>query len=309
MEKLHKVKELYTKIVANRSYCFDFAIKWTGVLFTVWGTITLFTPSDDLIDSELAWGIRLLVAVLIVMAIFILVYIAGIIIALNINQITILDAGNNHHVYVQYGDVLSPDVIGDNTSIRKRNILVAVNRCFDTIVDDDLISSNSVHGQAMKKLYAAGEYTEDTLNAQIQQKLANQPFVPINRNDKPKGNLKRYAEGTVAEIVSASGCTFFFLGLTSFDQRLHPYISDVEYGVSVVKALQYCIDRNQGYPVVIPLIGGGRGQTRKEERDILEYIIKLIQLNRAAINCDIHIVVRESAKGSISISGLKRFKA
>ena len=305
MGKLYKLKELYKKIVVNRFYCFDFAIRWTGIFFTIWGIITLFTPSDNLIDSELAWGIRLLLAVLIVTAIFVLVYIAGIIIVLKTNQITMLDVGNNHHVYVQYGDVLSPDIIGGSISTKRRNILIAVNRCFDTIIDDDLISSNSLHGQAMRNLYVTGEYTEETLNAQIQKRLADQPFKSINRNNKPKGNLKRYEEGADAESESSSGCTFFFLGLTAFDDRLHPYISDVEYGVSLVKALQYCIDRNQGYPVLVPLIGGGRAQTHKEERDILEYIIKLIQLNKAAINCDIHIVVRESAKGSIPISGLK----
>lgn len=304
-----KLQTLFKRIGINHSFCFDFAVKWTGVLFTIWGMITLFTPSDDLLDSNWAWGIRLLLAVLIVMVIFILVYIIGIFIALNINKITILDAGNSHQVYVQYGDVFSPDIVGDNTSSQRRNILVSVNRCFDTVVDDNLISSNSLHGQAMKKLYAAGEYTENTLNMQIQQKLANQPSIPVNRSDKPEGNLKRYAEGTVAEIESSSGCVFFFLGLTSFDRRLHPYISDVEYGVALVKALQYCIDRNQGYPVVFPLIGGGRAQTHKEERDILEFIVKLIQMNRSSINCDIHIVVRESAKDSIPISGLKTFKA
>lgn len=139
-------------------------------------------------------------SVLIVMAVFILVYIVGTIILLNTNQITILNAGSNHHVYVQYGDALSLDTVGNSISSKKRNILVAVNRCFDTVVDDNLISSKSLHGQAMSNLYATGEYTEDTLNAQIQQKLANQPFKSINRSDKPNGNLKRYAEGVVASI-------------------------------------------------------------------------------------------------------------
>ncbi|MDE7176869.1 MAG: hypothetical protein K2O59_03565 [Lachnospiraceae bacterium] len=304
--KAERVKILFKRIVANRSYCFNFAIKWTGVLFTIWGMITLFTPSDDLLDSTLAWWIRLLLAVSIVVGIFILIYFIGVICALKTNKIELMNVGNNHHVYVQYGDALSPDVLSENAVTNRRNILVSVNRCFDTIIDDDLISSKSLHGQAMKYLYAVGEYTEETLNAKIQQILINQPYISVTRNSKPKGNLKRYTEGTVAEIQSSSGCTFFFLGLTSFDRMLHPYISDVEYGTSLIKALQYCIDRNQGYPVIVPLIGGGRAQTRKEEKDILEFLVKLIQMNRLSINCDIHIVVRESAKDSISILRLKK---
>lgn len=303
---MEKIKEIKERIFANWSYCFNFAVKWTGAFFTVWGIITLFTPSDKLIDNGLQWWIRLFLAVLIVIGIFIVIYIIGVMIAFKTNQIELFDVGNNHHVYVQYGNVLSPDVLGKNTAAQKRNILVSVNRCFDTIVDDDLISRNSLHGQAMLNLYATGEYTQETLNAQIQQKLKDQPYISVKEHDKPKGNLKRYTEGTVAEIESSSGEVFFFLGLTCFDQKLHPYISDVEYGISLIKALQYCIDRNQGYPVILPLIGGGRAQTHKEEKDILEFLVKLIQMNKLSINCDIHIVVRESAKDSISILGLKK---
>lgn len=308
MNRKIKLKEFWKRIYINWYYCFDFAIKRTGILFTIWSIITLFTPSDELIDKELAWCVRVLLAVLIVMLIFMIVYMLGVATVFKQNRVELFDVGNNHHVYVQYGDVLSPDVLGKEVTEQKRNILISVNRCFDTIIDDNLITSNSLHGQAMKKLYATGEYTEDTLDKEIQHQLMNQPFMPVSHEDKPYGNLKRYMEGAVAEIKSSSGCVFFFLGLTCFDQLLHPYITDVEYEIALIKALQYCINRNQGYPVIIPLIGGGRSQTNKKEEDILEFLIKLIQMNQSAINCDIHIVVRESAKGSISILGLKKHK-
>ncbi len=298
------MRKFLKRIWTNRSFCIDFALKGTGILFSIWETISLFAPGDELIDRSLPWITRLFMAVLIVIAIFIVVYIIGIAIVAFNNKIVLFDVADGHHVYVQYGDALSAEVLGKG-SAPQRNILVSVNRCFDTIVDDDLISNMSLHGQAMNILYASHEYTEKSLNAQIKQKLANQQPVLLNQKDKPRGNLKRYEEGTIAEIKSTAGCTFFFLGLTSFDQMLHPHISDVEYGIALVRALQYCIERNQGYPVVFPLIGGGRAQTRKEEKDILEFIVKLIQMNRAAINCDIHIVVRESAKDSIPILKLK----
>lgn len=301
-----KLEIIKKRIFTNKLFCFNFAIKGTCAVFTVWGMISFFVPGDKLLDGGLPWWIRLFLAILIVIVIFMVIYIIGVVIAFKTNKIDLLDIGNNHHVYVQYGDALSPDVLEPNPATEKRNILVSVNRCFDTIIDDDVISCKSLHGQAMKNLYTAGEYTEETLNAQIQQKLKDQPYISVKRHDKPKGNLKRYTEGTVAEIESSSGCVFFFLGMTCLDQMFHPYISDVEYGISLIKALQYCIDRNQGYPVIIPLIGGGRAQTRKEEKDILEFLVKLIQMNKLSINCDIHIVVRKTAKDSISILGLKK---
>lgn len=299
------LKEILRRILTNRSYFLNFGIKWTGMIFTIWGMVALLVPCDNLIDRKLAWWVRLALAALIIICIFACICIWGIIIALNVKRVTLLDVGNNHHVYVQYGDVLSDDIFTGSIMPEKRNILVSVNRCFDTVIDDDLIAKQSLHGQAMSGLYADGEYTEDTLNDEIQKKIKKQRYESISKSDKPRGNLRRYEVGTVAEVESSSGITFFFLGLTSFDKQLHPYISDVEFGVALVKALQYCIQRNQGYPVILPLIGGGRAQTHKEEKDILEFWVKLIQMNRLSINSDIHIVVRESAKDSISILKLK----
>ena len=135
--------------------------------------------------------------------------------------------------------------------------------------------------------------------------MKKKQFIKIRKKKKPEGNLKRYAEGTISEIKSSNGMVFFFLGLTSFNKQLHPYISSEEYGVALVKALQYCIERNQGYPVILPLVGGGRAHTYYAENDILEFLIKLIQLNKLSINSDIHIIVRESAKETISILKLK----
>ena len=37
-------------------------------------------------------------------------------------------------------------------SEKRRNIIISVNRCFNTIVDDDLVSSNTLQGIAIKKL-------------------------------------------------------------------------------------------------------------------------------------------------------------
>lgn len=68
-------------------------------------------------------GIRLLVAILIVIGIFLFVYIFGVVIAFKINQIDLLNVGNNHHIYVQYGDALSPKIVGKDERLSKRNNL------------------------------------------------------------------------------------------------------------------------------------------------------------------------------------------
>lgn len=294
------MKGICKRIWLNRSYCFTSALELTGGVFTLWSTIALFVTFDNLFE-ETTWVLKLIFALLIILLVFVISFFVSAFTVLKQNIIELMDVGNQHHVYVQYGDVFSPDIIGKNASSQKRNILISVNRCFDTIVDDNLISNCSLHGKAINILCEKEEFTPSKIDKEIQRQLKNKDYILVDRKQKPQGNLKRYSEGTVVEIKESADITFFFLGLTSFDNNLHPFITDEEYIIALAKALRYCLDRNQGYPVIIPLVGGGRAETKKHEKDILEFLIELIKLNKQSINCDIHIVVRESAKDSIPI--------
>lgn len=298
------MKALIKRLWINRKYCYNLAIKWTGAIFTLWSVIALFVPFDEIIRKDTQWYIKLLIALIIVTMVFVVTYIIGIFIALNKNVVELIEVGDNHHVYVQYGNVFSHTILGKSTLSNKRNILISANRCFDTIVDNDLISNNSLHGTAINNL-VSNSIAIDKIDKEIQKQLKNENYTILQRCDKPRGNLKRYPEGVVVEIKESNEITYFFLGLASFDKQLHPYITDVEYVNAMIKALKYCFARNQGYPVIIPLIGGGRSETKKEEKDILEFLVKLIQINKQSINCDIHIVIRETAKDTISITNLK----
>lgn len=182
--------------------------------------------------------------------------------------------------------------------------MVPVNRCFDTIVDDDLVSSNTVHGIAMEKLYSSGKYKAMSLNNTIQQQL--QPLKctsqKLSSTEKRNGNLDRYQVGTIAKIEADNAVKYFLLGLSSFSRSLHATTTDEDYVLVLMRLLKFCNERSQGFPVIIPLIGGGASGTRKDENDILQYIISLLKMNRKLINCDVHIVVRPTGKKSIAIA-------
>ena len=68
-----------------------------------------------------------------------------------------VDGRNGKGVYVLYGDLFDERIVPK--SMKRRNICFAVNRCFDTMVDDNMISSATLHGIALKRLYDAGIYT------------------------------------------------------------------------------------------------------------------------------------------------------
>ena len=71
-----------------------------------------------------------------------------------------------------------------------------------------------------------------------------------------------------------------------------------------MKMLEFCNDRSQQFPVVMPLIGGGLSRTQKSESSILKYIVKLIELNKNLIHFDMHIVIRDSSKNSVAITDI-----
>lgn len=294
----------YAKVVGiNIKYIAKLATQWTGTIFALLGFLGTFVSLGDLLAGQIELYIRIGISALILIIVWLLAFIGNSIYICCKRRFDVLDAGNNHHVYVQYGDIFSTKEVSQNN--QKRNVVIPVNRCFDTIVDDDLISSNTLHGKAMQKLYATGIYTAETLNQAIQSNLvsADGHTESLEIKDKRSGNLKRYPVGTVAEVKVDEKLNYFFLGLTCFDKNLHANVSEEEYALALVKLLEFCEIRSQGFPVVMPLVGAGAANNvQKSERDILDYLVMFIKMNRRFINCDIHIVIRDSGKGSIGIA-------
>ena len=293
------------KIWANRIYIAKLAVKYTVSVFSLLGIISTFTPLDDLFPDKYSHLRKIFLSALIVVVVWLVFYIICALFFAKKKKIEIFKANDNHHVYAQYGDVFSEDVV--NNQEERKIIVIPVNRCFDTVVDNDLISSKTLHGATLKRLYASGTYSETSLNEAIQhdlidrQQLTSRQLAP---KEKRKGNLKRYDVGVVSEIHGNGHNTFFLMALSTFDEKLTAHTTQEEYVVAMQRLIEYCNSRSQGYPIVIPLIGAGLSRTQCDERSILEYIVKLLKMNRNLITSDIHIVVRDSERGTIPISEL-----
>lgn len=215
---------------------------------------------------------------------------------------TVIDAGNFHHVYVEYGDLFK-NIEGS------RNVVIPANRCFDTLVDNDLISETTIHGMAIKKILDQG-YLAENLNKALQEDLKNnrqvKPVCRLSRRDKRKGNLERYPVGTIAEFKTGKKdeITYFFLAMSAFNRDLHPETTDEEYSIAMQSLIKYCNVRSQRIPVYMPIIGTHGRSNKKSERELLEYMVNILRFNKHLINTDIHIVVYHEHKTTVSIYGL-----
>lgn len=296
-----KLKKKMQQIWLNADSIARRATRATSVIFAIVGFISTFSPLGELLDVTTPITQRILFSFALLVAFWLFCCLVFSVILICKNRYEVLAVNNGHHVYVQYGDLFS-DRIAKRDSLR-RNIVVPVNRCFDTIVDDDLISSNSLHGKMIRRILEAGIYDSATLDSTIHAQLERAVVdATLTREQKRKGNLRRYAVGTVAEIPCTSKITYFLLGLSSFDSELHAHTSDEEYALALLRLVKYCDTRSNGFPVIMPLIGAGASNTRKSESDILSYLLCLLKMNADLVNCDIHIVVRESGRNSIGIS-------
>ena len=180
----------------NKKYITGLACKWTVMLFSLLGFVGTFVSLSDIIPNNWKFRYKMLFSIIIIIIIFLIFWILCAFWFERQKWIEVFEGNNGCHIYVQYGDIFSPNEV--RSPNQRRNVIIPVNRCFDTIIDDDLVSSRTLHGIAFRKLYSSGKYNEDSLNTALYTDLnIRQRLVPedISNNEKRRGNLKRYSRG------------------------------------------------------------------------------------------------------------------
>lgn len=295
------------RLLINRSAIFKLACKYVGIAFTAWGLISLFVSLSDYIPKDSSFLYKVLIGSLLLAVAFIGATIVAAITILCSNNVCIGESSTKNCVYVQYGDMYSPDVVEKGYN-DKRAVVVSVNRCFDNIVDDELISHKTQHGSVFKKLYDAQIYNTDSLAESINRSLVcNTSYTTLSQAEKRKGNLRRYEVGTTVKLRVDDNLTYYLFGLSFFDEYLNANTSKADFAMAVQKLIEFCNQNSQGYPVVLPLIGSGLSRTQLEQKNILHYLVEAFAINKDIINNDFHIVIWKGDKNSISIKDLRKW--
>lgn len=274
----------------NWQYIFAKSNKIATIFFSIWGFVTLVTPTNGILDFIKNGLLRIVTAVLILVTIYVLIVIFVSAYSQKKRKIKVLDLHSNHSLYVEYGDLFNRDEF-DGRII----IAFAGNRCFDTIVDDDLVGTSKIHGIALKRIYENKDRNQDTVNEEIQRNLSihGYKYEKLDYREKRSGNLNRYEIGAVAEIEGLKNERYFILGLTCFDKRLRAHVEKNEYIKAISSLVKYISDRSQGFTTYMPVIGAG-GADVGRVNDLIVFIIKTIEMYKNEIDCDIHIVVSEN---------------
>ena len=295
------MKPFFNRIKLSFAFIVKRSGVWTAAVYSVAGLVSLFVSFEGIFTQDATFLCEFIIAVSILIGVWI---VCALIIAILVGiqrKKKVVEGQNGKAVYVLYGDLFDSKIVNGG----KRYICFAVNRCFDTVVDDSLITSTSVHGIAFNNLYQKGQFTAQTLNTAIQEAVKRNPtYDLIDHSAKPEGNLKRYEVGAYANLPVDANLNYMMLGLTWFDNNLNAQCSKQDYVLTIQKMIEAFDLESQGYPVLLPIIGTGRSRTDLQEREALEYMIAAFKMNQRKITSDVYIVIYESAKNRISIADL-----
>ena len=287
----------------NKGYISKIASAITGGFYALLGFIGTLVPLDEILSDKMSMWIRGIISAAILIGIWVCCFVVVSIYMTRKNRFKVLSANNGHALYLQYGNIFDANEVIDSS--QRRNIVVPVNRCFDTHVDNHIVSAQTVHGATFSSLYASGKYTEESLSMTIGNLLKNTNYESLSEEEKPEGNRRRYPVGTVVDLPGYGNEHFFLWALSTFDCNLKAHTSMQEYALAVQKLIESCNEESEGFPVVLPLVGTGLSRTKKDQQDVLKYLINAFRINKAEINCDIHIVVRNDIKNEIAIMNIK----
>lgn len=196
---------------------------------------------------------------------------------------------NNKTIVLRYGDIFKGK---DEIKV------IGVNCCFDTIVDDQIIAKNTLHGQFINRHFSQNV---EELNNIISKELASVPSIDVSA-EKHKGKQRRYPVGTIVPVTIASGTTFYLLALTRMDQELRAHCDPEDYFKALCALIDYCDQHSNGRSVQIPLLGSGmlsRVEASKQEK--LTAMLSVLALKSPMITSNISIIIGKRDKHSVSI--------
>lgn len=193
---------------------------------------------------------------------------------------------------VKYGDIFSENGI----------VVIPVNDFFDVLVDDEVISRNTLHGKLVEKYFSDDI---DFLNSEIKSKLGEYSgeLVPSREH----GNKVRYPLGTTVKIQKDNQ-VFFLVAFTRFDEKNRAQLTNLEYQGAVIKIIDFIENNSNGYLINIPLLGSGHSGVKASKQRLLEFLIFSLKIkdNLTLVN-GINIVLAKPLKKEISLKLIKYY--
>ena len=175
---------------------------------------------------------------------------------------------------------------------------IAVGDFLDHEVDENLVSSSSLHGQALCK-YWKGNI--DDWRRQIDSSMGKRQHSEESRNGV--GQTRRYEIGAVASAISGKEkFLFLVLGITNTTNNVTTSnLANLVKGIQhlLVEARKKC----SGEPLVVPMLGTGLARVGLKSSATIDLIISLVmeESRQGKITDEISIIIPNSKSDKINL--------
>lgn len=208
------------------------------------------------------------------------------------DRVEITSHGLDTKIYVEFGDLFS----------RSGWKAIAANDFFDSIVDEVLVSSKTLHGKTIKTYWSGNS---QDWQEQVNSSIATLPYVEVIRS---KGNSKRYPVGTTAWAKS-NGQDFLFVALGNTDAATSVTTAEAADLISAVRGmLRTARARCSNQPLTIPLMGSGLARVGIKPSILVDLILTgVIEETKAnKVTSEITIVLPTDRKSEINLQNYTR---
>ncbi len=204
-----------------------------------------------------------------------------------------LKISENKNINVYYGDLFQSNKI----------IVIPVNDYFDTIVDDKIVSSNTLHGKFIQRYFSNDE---KQLKSLIDKSLSKISPIEINKT-RARGNKKRYELGTVA-IVEVDEQIFYLLAFTKFNNNNRATITKSQYLQVITILFEFIEQNSQGFKVNLPLLGAGHSGVELSKQKLLDFLLfSIILSNKLTLINGLDIILHKNIKDEIDLNKIEYY--
>lgn len=268
----------------NPKVSFKKLLKWYSSAISVLVSIETFV----LIFKEIPDNKKELSA-MINIVVFVVIFFILLLVSIKMSKVHLNICGT--HVIIKFGDLFN----------EAGNKVIGCNEYFDSLVDEKLISSNSLNGQVINK------YINDI--SDFDNQIA-QDFGCINNIVKKDckrdfGKKTKYKLGTCFKYQD-----YIFVAFSKFDDRYRAYLDMPDYMFCLTN---FWIELNRVYNgenIVMPLLGSGitrMGNNNITKQEQLTLLVDTLKYSNLSFTHDatITIVLPESLRNEIKLFNLR----
>lgn len=202
-------------------------------------------------------------------------------------EVEIPNPGNDTRILIKFGNLFAED--GWKA--------IGVNDFFDSIVDEDLVSSQSLHGYVLKTYWHENRSDWDK---QISSSLRHQEGV---RERRSKGNQLRYEIGATGRAC-AKDQKFLFVALGKTNATDNVTSANAELLIKAVRGM-VCEARAACSlePLIIPLMGSGLARVGIKNSVLVDLIVTAVleESRNGRVTNEIKIVLPEEKSHHINL--------